>query len=628
MKTWFVFLFAFVFTMVHGQKRMVHLIPQPVEIKISEGQLKLTPASVISYNRKEIRNMAEMLSGQLGVPSGFSFGLQEGRNGTIQLIINETDNPVLGTEGYEIESGAKSVSIKANQPAGIFYGIQTLMQLLPGEVESKTAVKTDWVIPDVKITDFPRFSWRGIMLDVSRHFFSKEDVKKYIDQIVRYKYNTLHLHLTDDNGWRIEIKALPKLTEVGAWRVQRAGHFGERAEPKPGEPATYGGFYSHDDIKELVKYASERFVRIVPEIDLPGHSMALIASYPELSCRKDLNTRVNPGTNFAEWYGNGTFKMLVENTLNPSDEKVYEYLDKVFSEVATLFPDSYIHVGGDECYKGYWLQDEGCRALMKKLNIRHVEDLQGYFMNRVEKILKSKGKKLLGWDEILEGGISPDATVMSWRGQKGGIEAAGMGHNVVMTPNSHAYIDFQQGEPTVEPPVYASLRLKKCYSFDPVPAGVDKKYILGGQGNLWTEQIPNLRYAEYMTWPRGWALAEDFWSPAGVKDWDNFIRRVEYQFSRSDIAGVNYSKAIYDPVISFKRTNGKVILEMETEAPDLELYFSTDDTMPDNFSAKYQGPVEVPEGPVTLRIIAYRNGKPIGHLITLNPAEIRKRAGN
>jgi hexosaminidase len=465
-----------------------------------------------------------------------------------------------------------------------------------------------------------------MMLDVSRNFFSKDEVEKYIDQIARFKFNTFHWHLADDNGWRIEIKSLPKLTEIGAWRVARSGHFGDRDNPEPGEPATSGGFYTQEDIREIVKYAQERFITIVPEVDIPGHSMAAIASYPELCCTKDTTIKVNPGTQFSVWYGNGTFKMLTDNTLNPSDEKVYEFLDKVFTEVAQLFPGQYIHAGGDECYKGYWEADPGCRALMKNLKISKVEQLQGYFENRVEKILQSKGKKLIGWDEILEGGISPEATVMSWRGFNGGIEAAKLGHYVVMTPTSFVYLDYQQGEKTIEPPLYAGLRLQKCYSFNPVPEGVDAKYILGGQGNLWTEQIPGFRHAEYMTWPRGWALAEDFWTPVEKKSWTGFIGRVEKQFSRNDIAGINYSKAIYDPVIITNKESGKTMVEMSAEAPGLKIYYTTDDQMPDNFSPEYTKPFEIPGGgPVTLRVIAYRDGKPVGHLITLNPEDLKSR---
>jgi len=465
------------------------------------------------------------------------------------------------------------------------------------------------------------------MLDVSRHFFTKEEVKAYIDQIARYKYNTLHWHLTDDNGWRIEIKSLPKLTEVGAWRVERAGHFGDRANPKPGEPATYGGFYTHEDIREVVQYAEKRHVTIVPEIDVPGHSMAAIAAYPELSCTGDTSIRVNPGTPFSEWYGNGTFKMLVDNTLNPSDEKVYTFLDKVFTEVAQLCPNPYLHVGGDECYKGFWANDPGCQTLMKKLNIRHVEDLQGYFMNRVEKILSAKGKKLLGWDEILEGGISPGATVMSWRGIKGGIEAAEMGHDVVMTPTTFAYLDYNQGEQTVDPPIYAGLRVSKSYSFEPVPDGVDPKHILGGQGNVWTEQIPHFRHLEYMTYPRAWALSEVYWSPKTAKNWNAFSQRMEGHFQRAELAEINVSTAVYDAIVKTRMQQGKMEVELGTEISGLDIHYTIDDSMPDRFSPKYATPFTLPEGPITLRVQTFRNGKPIGHLITLKKADLERRAG-
>jgi hexosaminidase len=627
MKKLFFFLLLLSATTVNAQTNTIQLIPQPVEIIQTSGSYAITNSSGIGYNKDAARPIAEMLVQRLNIPTGFSLKSQLGKTSEIQLNLNETLNQLLGKEGYIFESTPKGVVISANQTAGLFYGMQTLMQLLPKEIESKSVSKTSWTIPAVKITDYPRFVWRGVMLDVSRHFFPKEEVKLYIDQIARLKYNTFHWHLTDDNGWRIEIKSLPKLTQVGAWRVPRAGHFGERADPKPGEAATDGGFYTQEDVKEIIRYAQERNVTIVPEIDVPGHSMAAITAYPELSCKKDPNTKVNPGTHFADWYGNGTFKMHIENTLNPSDEKVYEFMDKVLTEVAALFPNQYIHVGGDECYKGYWAQDPGCKALMKTLKTHHVEDLQGYFMGRMEKILKAKGKKLLGWDEILEGGISPEATVMSWRGIEGGIEAAKMGHDVVMTPTTNAYLDYQQGESTIEPPIYAGLRAKTCYNFEPVPDGIDAKYILGGQGNLWSEQLPTLRHAQYMTYPRAWALAEVFWSPKASKSWDNFAKRMEVHFERADVAEINYSRAIYDPIIKVNMKDGKMILEMESEMPGLDIFYTLDDAMPDNFTTKYTKPVEIPEGPVTLRVISYRNGKPIGHLITLKPEELRNRAG-
>ena len=613
---------------VQAQNSTMNLIPQPVEVKAGKGMFTLTKAATVGFNNIECRNVAEMLAQKLRTATGYTIQVNKANKSAIQLNILPVPDLQLGSEGYFLAGTPNGIVISANKPAGLFYGMQTLLQLFPKEIESKVVTVAKWTIPAVEIKDYPRFSWRGLMFDVSRHFFTKEEVKQYIDEMARFKFNTFHWHLTDDEGWRIQIKSLPKLTEVGAWRVQRYGHFGDRDFPKPGEAATDGGFYTQEDIREVVQYAMERNITIVPEIDVPGHSMAAIASYPELSCKKDTSTRVSPGCPFSEWYGNNTFKMNIENALNPSDENVYIFLDKVFTEVATLFPGQYIHVGGDECYKGYWAENEDCQVLMKKLGIRHVEDLQGYFMNRVEAILKKNGKKLIGWDEILDGGISPDATVMSWRGIKGGIEAAKLGHNVVMSPTTYAYLDYVQGERTIDPPIYASLRLKKCYSFEPVPDGVDGKFILGGQGNLWTEQIPTLRYAQYMVFPRAWALSEVYWSAKESKNWDNFILRAENQFDRSDVAEINYSKAIYDAIIKTSETNGKIILTMETEAPGLEIYYTIDDAMPDKFTTKYTRPIELPEGPITLRVITYRNGKPIGHLITLKRAELERRAAN
>ncbi len=614
------------YSLLYAQTGEINIIPQPAVVHQNSGFYTLTKSAKISFNNIESREVAEILTQKINTSTGYGLKAVRGSKGSVQLNLNATPDSQLGKEGYTLVSGSKGVIISANQPAGLFYGVQTLLQLLPKKIESKEAVKMKWTIPAVQIVDYPRFGWRGLMLDVSRHFFTKEDVMKYIDEMSRYKFNTFHWHLTDDEGWRIEVKSLPKLTQVGAWRVQRYGHFGDRDFPKPGEKATDGGFYTQEDIKQVIQYANERNITIVPEIDIPGHSMAAIASYPELSCKKDTSTQVSPGAPFSDWYGNGTFKMNIENALNPSDENVYVFLDKVFTEVAALFPGQYIHVGGDECYKGYWAADPGCQELMKKLGIRHVEDLQGYFLNRVEAILKSKGKRLIGWDEILDGGISPEATVMSWRGTKGGIEAAKMGHDVVMTPTTFAYLDYNQGEKTVDPPIYASLRLKTSYSFEPVPDGVDAKHILGGQGNLWTEQIPTLRYAQYMTYPRAWALAEVYWSPKENRNWDSFVKRVENNFSRSDIAEVNYSKAIYDPKITTSLKSGKLAVTMETEAPDLDIYYTIDDAMPDKFTEKYSQPVELPLGPITLRVVAYRNGEPVSHLITLSRLQLEGRA--
>lgn len=626
MKNFFAILLIFSASAVYGQKAVLNLIPRPVDVQQTGGAFKLSGVSTVSYSSPEAQRIVEMFVNKIKPGTGYLLKTQQGLSGNIRFNINKPEAAQLGSEGYTLAVSSENILLSANKPAGLFYGMQTLLQLFPKEIESNKAIKGDWSVPGVKITDYPRFGWRGLMLDVSRNFFSKEEVKNYIDQMARFKFNTFHMHLTDDNGWRVEIKSLPKLTEVGAWRVPRGGHFGMREAPKPGEAATAGGFYTQSDIREIVQYAQDRYITILPEIDVPGHSMAAIASYPELSCTRDPDIKVNPGSNFAEWHNDGTFKMLIDNTLNPSDEKVYEFLDKVFTELADMFPGPYIHVGGDECYKGFWTSDPGCQALMKKLNADNIEKLQGYFMNRVEKILQAKGKKLIGWDEILEGGISPGATVMSWRGINGGIEAAKMGHDVVMTPTTFAYLDYQQGEQSIEPPLYAGLRLMKCYSFNPVPQGVDPKYILGGQGNLWTEQVVTPAHAQYMTWPRGWALAEDFWTSNEKKDWADFVRRVEAQFDRSEIEGVNYSRAIYDPVITSEVKDGKIIVTMESEVTGLDLFYTIDDAIPGKYSPKYSKPIQLPDGgPVTLRVTSYRDGKPMGHLITLSADDLKKR---
>jgi hexosaminidase len=464
------------------------------------------------------------------------------------------------------------------------------------------------------------------MLDVSRHFFTVEEVKAFIDQMARYKYNVFHWHLTDDEGWRIEIKSLPKLTEVGAWRVERHGRFGDgRPYPEPGEKATYGGFYTHDQIRDVVHYAAKRNITIVPEIDFPGHSMAALAAYPELSTRKEPKF-VNPGSTFAEWYGNGTFKMLIENTLNPADEKVYEFVDKVFTEVASLFPGTFIHMGGDECYHGYWEEDPEVQKFMKKQGLKDSHELQSYFVKRVEQIISSKGKRMIGWDEIMEGGLAEGAAVMSWRGMEHGIEAARMGHDVVMTPTGYCYLDYTQGDHSVENPIYADLSLERTYSFEPLPEGVDARHILGGQGNLWTEVIPNLPFAFYMTYPRAFALSEVFWSPKEHRDWSDFMARTEAHFERYEAEQINVSRAVFDPIIKVSKEGENLICELKNSVPGTQIFYSVDNTYPARFGTQYSGPFEVPQGNLSLRAQTYRDGKPLGRELIIDRAVLERRA--
>ena len=541
-KPLFIFCFIcsslFLFAQSSGDAAL-SLIPQPVSIVQTKGSLVLPhQLSIYTDNNAEVNRIANSLSLQLA-SNFYKVKVVPDKKPLAKAIhLYLVSDKSIPADGYRLKISATGVSLSANSPSGIFYGVQTLLQLFPKEIVNKdghTSVK-QWSLPLVSIEDHPRFGWRGLMLDVTRHFFTVAQVKDYIDQMVKYKFNMLHLHLTDDQGWRIEIKSLPKLTEVGAWRLERTGTFGTFPKPQPGDKPTYGGFYTHEDIKELVKYAADRFVNILPEIDVPGHSLAALASYPELSCIPG-EYYVSPGDRFMVWPGGGQhFYGLIDNTLCPANEKVYEFLDKVFTEVAQLFPFQYIHMGGDETARNFWEKDELIKALMKKENLKNLDEVQSYFVKRVEKIINSKGKKMIGWDEILQGGLAPNAAVMSWRGMSGGIEAAKSGHEVVMSPTDFVYIDYMQGDASIEPPVYSTLRLKKTYSFEPLPEGVNEKLIKGGQANLWTEQVYNMRHAQYMTWPRALAVAEVLWSPKEKRNWNGFVPRVEKQFERMDAA--------------------------------------------------------------------------------------------
>ncbi len=603
------------------------VIPQPVEMLPKSGVFRLKSNTSISYNQTDILPIVNMFLQKIKKSTGYE--LPQKTKGTIQFQLLTNPNPTLGSEGYTLEVTPKYIRLSANQMAGLFYGLQTLYQLFPKEIESQTPTKTDWQIPCVAITDYPRFAWRGFMLDVSRHFFAKAAVKRFIDDMVRYKYNVFHWHLTDDQGWRIEIKSYPKLTQVGACRVPRyGGKFGTHERAKDGEPATDCGYYTQEDIREIVAYAKERFVNVLPEIDVPGHSMAAIAAYPELCCSKNANIKVSPGHKFSEWFGNGKFKMLEDNALNPADENVYVFLDKVFGEVATLFPYPYIHTGGDECYHGFWEENEACKNLMKQENLKNTHELQSFFVKKVEKIVQSKGKKLIGWDEILDGGLAPNAAVMSWQGTEGGIAAAKAGHYAVMTPNDFVYTDLIQGDPLAEPDAtaYKTVRLEKSYSYEPMPDGVDPKYILGGQVNLWTEKVPTLRHAQYMTFPRAWALADVFWSPKSTKNWDNFVKRMERHFDYADMAQINYAKSAYDAIVIPRLKDGQLEVEIKTEINGLTIFYTLDETTPDKFTPQYQQPILIPEGVhVTLRVVTYQNGKQIGKIINFPREVLLKR---
>lgn len=614
----------------------ISLIPIPASLKEGTGKfvLKNTTAIELATHDSDVQRVATFLAKKLSTATGHSFHVTQsavaGRGPTTMnsIELNLTTDTSLGNEGYKLTVNPTSVSLTAHKPAGLFYAMQTLLQLLPKEIDSKSLIKNvQWRIPAVTVVDTPRVGWRGLMLDVTRHFFTKQEVKDFIDNMVRYKFNMLHLHLTDDQGWRVQINSLPNLTTIGAWRPKREGKWGNAPAPDSTEPKSYGGFYTHDDIRELVQYAKERFVNILPEIDVPAHSMAALASYPELSCTSGAY-HVNAGEKFMEWYGNGKFSALVDNTLCPAKENVYDFLDKVFTEVAAIFPFEYIHVGGDEAAKNFWEQSDTIKSLMQRENLKSMDEVQGYFERRVEQIVKAKGKKLIGWDEILEGGLAPDAAVMSWRGTQGGIEAANMKHHVVMAPNDFVYLDLMQGDRIIEPPVYSTVRFSQTYKFDPLPEGVDKQYILGGQGNLWTEQIPNVRAMQYMLFPRALAVAECVWSPVEKKNWKGFVKRVENEFERLDIEQIKYSRSMYEPIFTvLKDTTQGLKVKMEPEITDIDIFYSFNETNPDEFYPKYTSTLTVPKDAATLKVITYRNGKPVGRQINMPVSELWRRAG-
>jgi len=609
----------------------IAIIPQPVKLVKNTGYFTLPAAITIAADAAaDVKPAISVLTSHLTKPTGYTVNTTTAKGAaTITLALNKTVDITLGDEGYHLAVAAKQVTITANKPAGLLYGVQTLLQLLPPAIESKTTVKhVKWIAPCVDITDYPRFGWRGLMLDVSRHFYTKQQVKDFIDQMLRYKYNLLHLHLTDDQGWRIEIKSLPKLTTIGACRVHKEGYFGSFTPPTPDEPRDECGFYTQEDMKELIQYAKERNINILPEIDVPAHSLAAVASYPELSCTPGSDKYVvSSGESRRRRDSTQPAMAPVDNTLCPANEKVYEFLDKVFGELAQVFPFEYIHMGGDEANKRFWQQSDAVKQLMQRENLKDVDEVQSYFVKRVEKIIEGKGKKLMGWDEILEGGLAPNAAVMSWRSMAGGVTASRMKHDVVMTPLQYAYLDYMQADQVIEPRVYATLRLKKSYEFDPCPDSLDPKYIKGGQANIWTEQMFTARHLQYMVWPRALAIAESVWSPREAKNWDDFETRVEKQFPRFDVEEVKYARAMFDPAFDVKKgDDGKLQVTLTNEVNGLDIYYSFDNSFPDNFYPKYTGPVTPPKDAVMMKVVSYRGSQQVGRIIAMPIEELEKRS--
>jgi hexosaminidase len=513
------------------QSATLSLIPLPSKVESRSGSFELRVGTVLVAGDKEAA-VARQIAGALSPATGFALPVQ--RRGGAGAITLKLDNALssLGPEGYRLEVKPEGVSIRASQPAGLFYGGQTLRQLLPSAVFRAAKVEgVAWTVPCVTIEDSPRFAWRGAMLDVARHFMPKEFVLKFVDLLAMHKMNTLHLHLTEDQGWRIEIKKYPKLTSVGAWRKETmAGAYSEnRMDGKP-----HGGFYTQDDIREIVAYAAERFVTVVPEIEMPGHSQAALAAYPELG-----NTSEKLEV-FTRWGVNPNVFNVEESTIR--------FLQDVLDEVMALFPSKFIHIGGDEVPKDQWKASARAQELMTQRGLKDEHELQSWFVRQMDAYLASKGRRLIGWDEILEGGLAPGATVMSWRGIAGGIAAAKAGHDVVMAPTDNTYFDYYQSKDRKSEPLAIGgfLPLEKVYAFDPIPPDLnatEAKHVLGAQGQLWSEYIPNQKQMEYMAFPRVCALAEVVWSPQKSRTWESFTGRLPGNLERLKALDVNYRPA-------------------------------------------------------------------------------------
>jgi len=522
----------------------------------------------------------------------------------LQTLITPELNSDIGQEGYRLTVDKKNIRIEAATETGAFYALQSLKQLLEaGEVKGN-----DILIPCVEINDYPRFEWRGYMLDISRHFFPKEDILAMIDQMAALKLNVLHLHLLDDQGWRIEIKQYPELTNVGAWRVDREEfHWNSREKARTGEMASYGGFLTQDEIREIVSYAASKHIRVVPEIEMPAHVSSAIAAYPWLSCSGKQIT-VPPG---GLW--------PITDIYCAGKESTFEFLENVLDEVLDLFPSQYIHIGGDEATKTEWEHCALCQKRIREEGLANTEELQSYFIKRIEKYLNEHGRTLIGWDEILEGGLAPNAAVMSWRGVQGGIEAARSGHPVVMSPTSHCYFDYYQGAPELEPQAIGGyLPLQKVYDFEPVPGELNSdeaKMVLGAQANLWTEYVPDLKHAQYMTFPRLVALSEVVWTPSDKRDWKRFTKALPAYLVILENQGVNYAKSVAQVRAETSRdeANNQFIVNLACDYEPAEIRYTLDGSTPDQQSALYKDPIVLNETS-TVNAAAFVNGVLYGYV--------------
>lgn len=583
------------------------IIPIPVSLQLTNEQFVINGQTSISYRKsdKDLKELADFFTSYISGISQYSLSHNKKTAKTIRFeLVNDA---CLGDEGYELNVRSSEIVIRANNRKGIFWGMQSVFQTI-------TPVRTNeaLIVPGMKVVDYPRFKWRGMMLDVSRHFFGPEVIKQFIDLLASYKLNVFHWHLVDDGGWRIEIKKYPKLTEVGAWRVDRLDKVWSEREPaREGEPATYGGYYTQEQIRDIVAYARQRNVTIVPEIELPGHSVAALAAYPEYSCTQKPQL-VNTG---------GVYPETIQSSYCPGNEEVFVFLQDILLEVLDLFPSEFIHIGGDEVDKSWWKKCDRCQQRMKAEGLKDEDELQSYMIRRMDTFLASHNRRLIGWDEILEGGLASGATVMSWRGESGGVAAAKMGHDVVMTPGSPCYFDHYQAGPEGEPVAIGGMNtLKNVYDYEPIPAELTSeqaRFVLGAQANVWTEFIPTVEHLEYMILPRMLALAEVVWSPSENRNWEDFNRRLSgYHFRSFDKKGLRYSRGNTKVAIIPMSREGKLLVQLDTEVIGADIYYTVDGSLPSLSSFKYTTPIEVNRS-IVLKAVSVKDGQVLG----LIPAE-------
>ncbi|WP_281225313.1 glycoside hydrolase family 20 protein [Flavobacterium aquiphilum] len=605
-----VFLVSFFLSFALQAQQVVHIIPEPVNLELKTGSFLIDASTSISYNAKDksVEPTILFFKEYIKRITGTALQINTKKNKNIRFEIQKTNE--IGDEGYLLNVNPNEILITANTPKGLFYGVQSLIQTLPITRTNRIAE-----IPCMQIKDYPRFQWRGLMLDTSRHFFPADMVKEFIDLLSLYKMNVFHWHLVDGAGWRLEIKKYPKLTQQAAWRIDDTGKPWNWSGIQFSDDFTksiYGGFYTQEEVKDIVDYAKVRNITIIPEIEMPGHTEALLAAYPELSC----NGKVH--------FGNGgTFPAsTVDGSFCAGNDKAFDFLQDVLTEVMALFPSKYIHIGGDEVDKTNWKNCPKCQARMKSEGLKNEEELQSYFVKRIEKFIVSKNRKMIGWDEILEGGLAPEATVMSWRGEAGGIEASKMGHDVIMTPATPLYFDYYQGDSENEPQAFGGFNtLKRIYNYDPIPKELtaeQAKHILGSQANLWTEYITTREQVEYMILPRMLALSEVVWSPKEKRNWDNFSQKLKPHLTSFEQKGFRYSKGNFKVDINAERIKGTITVSLSSENNDGTIYYSTDGSFPNIGSKKYEKPFEI-NGTTTVRAILVVDNK----TMVSKPAEQR-----